>query len=93
MAGGGVRVRVVSSYVHLGSVLASDANANSDVSRRVGSAMATYVPLSSALFGNAQFSRPLRYQLFLSLVVSRLVYNLACWDVITPHTLTHINTI
>eukprot|EP00973_Karenia_brevis_P028463 3922818-Karenia_brevis.AAC.1 len=65
-------LRVVQSYKHLGSALDALGRPLPDVSKRVSSAMASYVPIAKRTFGAVQISRSLRLRLFMSLVVSRL---------------------
>ena len=49
---GGLYVRVVNSYVHLGSTMGDD---NADVERRHNACMQSYAPIAHSVFGNCCF--------------------------------------
>ena len=55
--------------------------------------MATYSPICTTVFGNKQIPQNTRLNLFLSLVVSRLLYNTAAWDNITQYGVKRLNSV
>ena len=86
-------LRVVTDYAHLGSVINCKGSAGHDCPRRVSSAMASYVPLAGKIFGTRHIDCEIRMRLFMSLVVSRLIYGAQCWTGITRSIYTKLNSV
>ena len=84
-------LRIVQNYVHLGSSLAADNFANADVQRRVSTAMQSYAPIATSVFGNSIFTMKARYDLAKSLVFSRLLYNVHIWSVVPAWAVKKLN--
>ena len=72
---------VVSSYKHLGGDIAAVGGATALARHHRNSAMAAYGPLATKIFGAPQLPRELRRRLFVSLVLSRLLFNV---HIVTP---------
>ena len=77
---GASHLRVVDSYVHLGSELGADGNPFGDVSRRLAGASASYSPVATKVFGSWQIDISTKLTLASSLVFSRLLYNVQTWS-------------
>ena len=75
-----IALRVVSEYKHLGSMVSRDGNLVPDAVHRSCTAMASYCPLSAKIFACRRIARQVRIRLFMSLVVSRLLYNVHVWS-------------
>ena len=86
-------LRVVRKYVHLGSGIDENCSAWPDVQIRTSSAMAAYAPISKKVFGNPRLSRGLRMRLWMSLVISRLLYNVHVWSVLSQSMYTRLNSV
>ena len=73
--GSNLEVRAVRSYKHLGGVAQDDGGVGLEARNRRQMAMSAYAPLSKRIFGCGQLRLEVRSQLFNSLVMSRLLYN------------------
>ena len=82
---GGLHVRVVNSYVHLGSTMA-------DVERRHNACMQSYAPIAHSVFGNCCFRVKDRVSLARSLCFSRLLYNVHVWSSLSPWAVRRLNS-
>jgi hypothetical protein len=76
------RLRVVDSYKHLGSMVDPDNRVIQDAGLRASKAMASFAPLSVSLFGARAIPRRLKLSLMTSLILSRLLYNVATWPTV-----------
>ena len=70
-----VKVRVVDSYKHLGTVVTPDHNNATEAANRSRSTMASFAPLAASIFGAANLSVSRRIGAAWSLAMSRLLYN------------------
>ena len=86
-------LRIVTQYKHLGSYICHDGSPNADVSKRVSSALAAFSPLAARVFGARHVSRALKLQLCDSLVMSRLLYNVQTWSVVSLWALRKMNSV
>eukprot|EP00972_Heterocapsa_arctica_P108574 15988393-Heterocapsa_arctica.AAC.1 len=73
--GGGPAIRVVTSYKHLGLVIAADGSLHLDALHKKSAAMQAYGPLATKVFGSPVVPLDLKMCFFWSLVLSRLLYN------------------
>ena len=85
---GGLHVRVVNSYVHLGSTMGDD---NADVERRHNACMQLYAPIAHSVFGNCCFREKNRVSLARSLCFSRLLFNVHVWSSLSPWVVRRLN--
>ena len=85
-------LRVVQSYKHLGSILESTGSSGPDAAHRATSAMSAFAPLSKKVFGCPSIDRKVRMDLFMSLVVSRLIYNVHVWSDLTAASYATLNS-
>jgi hypothetical protein len=67
---------IVSSYKHLGTIVATDESDVLDAKHKASSAMSAYVPISVKIFGSDVVHFYLKLVFLQSLVLSRLLYNL-----------------
>ena len=74
-------------YVHLGTCMDADCDPNADVQRRIQSAMTAFAPISISVLGRSSTSSQVRLRIASSLVLSRLLYNVHTWAVITEFVL------
>ena len=79
--------------MHLGSGLDDVCNPSPDVQIRTSSAMAAYAPIARKVFGNIGVGRAVRLRLFHSLVLSRLLYNVQTWSVLTQAAYNRLNSV
>jgi exonuclease III len=86
-------LRVVRKYIHLGSGLDNHCNPSPDVQIRTSSAMAAFAPISKKVFGNPRVARMVRMRLLMSLVVSRLLYNVHVWSCVTQAAYNRLNSV
>ena len=84
---------MVRRYVHLGSGLDSTCGPAPDVQIRTASAMAAFAPISKKVFGNPWVSRMVRLRLLSSLVLSRLLYNVQTWSLLTQASYNRLNSV
>ena len=75
------RLVVVDRYKHLGSYIDITGSLVPDARHRAKSAMTAYALIAISIFGASTLSFKRRVQLAMSLVVSRLIYNVHVWDV------------
>ena len=59
----GLSISVVESYIHLGTRMAADSDANADVMRRVSSCMSSFAPIAVSILGRKSIPVRLRLQL------------------------------
>ena len=85
---GGLHVRVVISYVHLGSTMGDD---NADVEHRHNACMQSYVPIAHSVLGNCCFRVRDRVNLARSLCFSRLLFNVHVWSSLSPWAVRRLN--
>jgi hypothetical protein len=69
------RVFLVDHYKHLGGIITSDGIIMPEVNLRASSAMSTYGPLATRVFGSSAVSVTLKKHFLQSLVMSKLLYN------------------
>ena len=86
-------LRVVRRYVHLGSGLDGNCGPSPDVQLRTTSAMSAFTPIAKKVFGNPWVSRAVRLRLLSSLILSRLLYNVATWSVLTQSAYNKLNSV
>ena len=84
-------LRIVSSYKHLGCMLADDGVTHVDVVRRVNAANSAYAPIAMKVLGRQTLARLQRIRLASALVFSRLFYNTAVWSSISTWSLGKLN--
>ena len=84
-------LRVVQQYKHLGSIISADGTCTFDIARRTASAMTAYAPIAVSVFGSMSISRNTRLNLFRSLVISRLLYNVHVWSEVSVWSLRKLN--
>ena len=86
-------LRIVCRYVHLGSGLDNNCGPSPDVQIRTSSAMAAFAPISKKVFGNPRVTRAVRLRLLSSLVLSRLLYNVQTWSVVSQAAYNRLNSV
>ena len=89
----GERLRVVSEYKHLGTVLSFDGSDNLDTVRRVQLSLAAYCPLASKVFGSFSVKICLKLKLADSLVFSRLFYNTHLYARLSKFVMAKLNSV
>jgi len=89
----GERLRVVSEYKHLGTVLSEDGSDNLDAVRRVQLSLAAYCPLASKVFGSFSVKICLKLKLADSLVFSRLFYNTHLYARLSKFMMAKLNSV
>jgi hypothetical protein len=73
-------LRVVATYKHLGSRYTMDADIEHEVSSRIAMARQSYEELKRPIFQNKHIPIDGRFQLYNSLIISRLMYGCAVWS-------------
>jgi hypothetical protein len=86
-------LRVVRKYVHLGSGLDNHCSSAPDVQIRTSSAMAAFAPIAKKVYGNPLVARDVRVRLLMSLVVSRLLYNVHVWSHVSQAAYCRLNSV
>ena len=86
-------LRVVRRYVHLGSGLDGSCGPGPDVQIRTTSAMSAFTPIAKKVFGNPWVARSVRLRLLSSLILSRLLYNVATWSVLPQAAYNKLNSV
>ena len=75
-----VTLRVVATYRHLGSRYTMDADIEHEVNSRIAMARQSYEELKRPIFQNRNIPIEGRFQLYNSLIISRLMYGCAVWS-------------
>ena len=73
-------LRIVRSYVHLGTLTTPSGSYAQEVSRRTQSMLHAYLPLAKSTFGEPSFPIKTRLVLADSLLFTRLTFALGSWD-------------
>ena len=80
----GLCCNVVPSYKHVGSMVSAKASLEPELRRRLQIASAVYYPLVRKLFGSRAVTVTVKLSLFMSLVMSTLLYGAETWPDLTP---------
>lgn len=72
-------VAITGTYLHLGGAFQHDGHSRCDVKRRVGIAHEAFSQLRRLIFHNSSIAWKNRRELFMSLVMSKLLYGIETW--------------
>lgn len=76
---GATAMHVVDGYQHLGGVISASGSMVPEARQRASSAMSAYSPIASKVFSSVVIGTTMKFHLLHSLVLSRLLYNVAIW--------------
>ena len=76
---GTIFISIVSKYKHLGTIFAHKGSMSPEIRARLGQARADFQRLRKRLFSNPALPERTRIQLFYTLVMTGLLYNIAVW--------------
>eukprot|EP00435_Cladocopium_sp_Y103_P012460 s1027_g3.t1 len=85
-------VRVVSQYLHLGSILHHSGDQRTEINRRLGIAHQTFTRHRRHLFGNPAIPWDRRVELFQCLVLSKFLYGTESWTIRDVRTKEHLHS-
>jgi len=80
---GAVHVRLVNSYRHLGTLFATGGRLAPEIRQRIGHAKSEFRRHRKAIYGQSKLTCQRRVQLFKTLVLTSLMYNIAVWPPLT----------
>ena len=69
------KIRVVSSYKHMGAVVSARGEMSGEVDCRISSMKTHYIPAKKRVYANRGLAKQVRHDLFNSLCLTRLLYN------------------
>eukprot|EP00435_Cladocopium_sp_Y103_P018991 s2370_g4.t1 len=87
-----LRLRVGSSYKHLGSRFGMNADIDLEINHRLANARQAFAEMKRSIFLNRYVSVQGRLQLYSSLILSRLLYGCAGWSDVSKSQLAHIES-